>query len=130
MPRLSSLRSWSEARQTAVFFVLTFALSWGLWLPAAMASDPAAVPPIWGLGSFGPSVAGILVLGLFHGTGGLRSLGRRLVRGRVPPRWYVVALGLPLAMAAGVVLLNQTLREVAWSLAPLVPPEQIPGSSS
>lgn len=122
----SSARAGSVARQIIVFFVLTFVLSWSLWLPAARAPDPASVPALWGLGSFGPSLAGLIVLGLFHGPAGLRGLGRRLVRWRVRPRWYVVALGLPSALAAGVVLLDQTLRGVPLSLTPVVPAAQIP----
>ena len=126
MLHLSSLRSWSGRAQVALFFALTFGLSWSLWIPAALASSPAEVPAVWGLGSFGPSVAGVVMVGLCHGSAGLQNLGRRLVRWRVRLRWYALALGFPFAMAAGVVLLDQALRGVPLTLAPLIPAAQIP----
>jgi uncharacterized protein len=102
-----------------VFFVLAYALSWGWAIPLAVSGQvveqgrgwPTHLPAL-----LGPAVAAVLVLAWTRGTAGLRDLGARLVRWRVPARWWLVALG-PLAAGAGVLLVlwatGQELPEVA-----------------
>jgi hypothetical protein len=64
-------------------------------------SDPIA--------SFGPFLAAIVVLALTEGKAGLLGLFRRMVRWRVSPGWYVVALLLPAVLAAAATVLNVML---------------------
>jgi hypothetical protein len=54
----------------------------------------------------GPLVAAIVVIAVAAGGAGFRDLGARIVRRRVPWYWYAVALGLPLAVRIGSVLVN------------------------
>src|SRR5438552_3465998 len=75
------------------FFVLAIALTWSL-------------VPIGSFAAFGPAVAAIVVTAVTEGRAGLRAWGSRLVRWRVDRRWYLVALGLPLAVLAAAVGLN------------------------
>jgi hypothetical protein len=67
------------------FFVLAYAVAW-------------AFVPFGSFGAFGPLVAALVVVPLTRGWAGLRELGSRLLRWRVRWFWYLVALGLPLAI--------------------------------
>ena len=94
-------RSTRLARRhpTATFFVLTYAVSWGLWLPVVLGVDGPLRRALFVAGIFGPAAAGI-------GTTWLagESVGgwlREAFLTRVPLRWWVRALFvLPLAGAA------------------------------
>jgi membrane protease YdiL (CAAX protease family) len=56
----------------------------------------------------GPSVAGVLLTGLVHGSAGFRELRSRLLRWRVGARWYAVAL-LTAPLVATAVLFGLSL---------------------
>lgn len=107
--------------QLPLFFVLAFAITWTVqiiayvWADAhefrisnedsllyfqdLFARDLAAdfVPffLLFHLG-FGPSVAGIIVTALAKGRAGLRDLGRRIVKVRIPLRWVLTIVAIPL----------------------------------
>ena len=86
---------------TLRFFVLTFAITWGLQLPGVLAQRgllPGAMPAylaLAGLGIFGPIVAATVVAYREAGGAGLRQLYAPLLRWRVHPGWYLVALLVP-----------------------------------
>jgi uncharacterized protein len=85
------------------FFILAYALSWWAWIPYALGLFPNPIA------SFGPFLAAIVVLALTEGKAGLSGLFRRMIRWRVAPRWYAVALFLPAVLAATATLLNVLL---------------------
>ena len=101
--RVSERRSAAlvvRRHQLGTFFVLTFAISWTLWLGLAAASVPittttGAVLNI--LAMAGPSIAAVL---LTLGLGQLRDLLAGFFLSRLSVGWSVVAVGLPLAMMA------------------------------
>jgi hypothetical protein len=68
------------------FFLLTFALSWAVWVPMALLKIDH---PLYKLGTFGPTVAGLLLTGVIQGRRGLRALWRRLLIWRVSVFWYL-----------------------------------------
>ena len=84
------------------YFVLAYALTW--WVYPLLRFSP-----LLGLfGLFGPALAAIIVTGITDGRAGVKALLGRTVRWRVPLPWYLVALGLPAAlalMAAGLYVL-------------------------
>ena len=90
------------------FFVLAYAFSW--W--------PL---PFGGFLPLGPLVGALIVLAITEGRAGLRELGSRMIRWRVGWIWYVVALGLPLAVHLITVALNVALGAGAPSLAQFSP---------
>src|ERR687897_1380746 len=93
------------------FFVLAYAISWvGLPLYAA------GVWPIPFLAT-GPLIAALIVVPITQGRAGLRELGLRMIRWRVRWYWYVVAVGLPLAVLLITVGLNVALGADTPSLA-------------
>ncbi len=69
------------------FFVLAYAISWGFLPIEAVRFLPA-----------GPLIAALIVIPLTQGWAGMRELGSRIIRWRVRWYWYVVAIGLPLAV--------------------------------
>ena len=58
----------------------------------------------------GPLFAALIVIPITQGWAGLRELGSRMIRWRVRWYWYVVALGLPLAVHMAAVGLNVAAR--------------------
>lgn len=73
-----------------VFFGLTFAISWLCWLPMLLRGQPSD----WWLhlGTFGPTLAALLLSGVLGGRDGLRQLLRGLLIWRVRPFWYGFSL--------------------------------------
>jgi uncharacterized protein len=74
----------------ASFFVVTYAISWLLWIPLIGSG------PITGLGlmlqllgSLVPSAVAIVLIAVLHGKAGVRKLLRRPLMWRVGVRWYV-----------------------------------------
>jgi membrane protease YdiL (CAAX protease family) len=76
------------------FFVLTYVITWSF-------------VPFGSFGAFGPLIAAVIVAALTRGLAGLKELGLRMIRWRVRWYWYVVAIGLPLAIHGLSVLFNQ-----------------------
>ena len=105
--------------------LLTFAISWSLWLPQALYSqgDTNMQIPLWGLGSFGPTIAGIIILYLLSGTGGLKELWSRLRDWESPVKWYGFILFFPAAMIMVAFLLNHILGR---SILALILMESLP----
>ena len=94
------LTAFIRRHQVPAYFVLTFAISWGL-MAAVVGAAPVPMGVALALGPLGPAVASVVLTGLLRGKPGLRELGSRLRRWRVGARWYAVALlTAPLVMAA------------------------------
>lgn len=119
----------------AIFFVLTFCLSWGFWIPAALAAKGRLAFPVPEtlaglLGAWGPSLVAVLVTAATSGWAGLAVLLRRLTQWRVGARWLIFALLWPALLSLTVTgiatLLGSPLPDFAQppvvSLYP-VPPE-------
>jgi len=69
----------------------------------------------------GPLLAALIVIPITQGWAGLRVLGNRMIRWRVGWGWYVLAIGLPLAVHLLTVVLNVALGAPAPSLAQFSP---------
>jgi hypothetical protein len=94
------------------FFVLACALSWWPWILYSFGLVPT---PIVG---FGPFLAALVVLAVTEGKSGVLGLLRRMVRWRVGPQWYAVALLLPIVVTLAAAALNVFL------LGPSAPPQR------
>jgi len=84
----------------SAFFILAVALSWWSWI---FYSIDLAPTPIVG---FGPFLAALIVLAVTEGKRGVMGLLRRMVRWRVGPQWYAVALLLPIVVTLTAAALN------------------------
>jgi membrane protease YdiL (CAAX protease family) len=98
----------SKPSRVGEFFGLAFLFTWGLQAPGVLAhlgfisGEPTRFLPLAGLGIFGPMLAALVVT---RREGGTRSeLLGPLLRWRVHPGWYLVAL-LPAALLALVLFL-------------------------
>src|SRR5215210_2436832 len=116
---MSSLSSVVKRHPLIMFFVLTYALAWILWLPLVVLRD--AIPATQGLvlvilGSNVPSLLAIVLTTIVLGRGALRKLLGRLLIWRVNPLWYLVVVLGPVALAWGVVGLNTLMGGPALSL--------------
>lgn len=92
-------RSWITRHPVGAFFVGAYAFSWLWWTPAVIGLDGALVSVAFLIGGFGPVVSGATMVRLTGGSPG--SWLRSLFRWRVPTRWYLFALGLPILVVAG-----------------------------
>jgi membrane protease YdiL (CAAX protease family) len=113
----------SEAGTTAIFFLLSYAVSWPLWFAAAALSRDAAehgagasvaAVALTYLGTFAP---GLIALGMTwraQGSGGVQALLARLFASRVDGRWYVFAVGF----MAAVKLVVAVVHRVAYGAWP------------
>jgi hypothetical protein len=88
------------------FFVLSYAISWAFLPIEAVRFLPS-----------GPLIAALIVIPLTQGWAGLKQLGLRMIRWRVRWYWYVVALGLPLAVFLATAGLNVAAGAGVPSLA-------------
>ena len=107
MSRISAL---VRRHRLTTFFVLAYAFSWWLWILYATGLSPNPIA------SFGPFLAAIVVLALTEGRAEIGRLFRRMVRWRVSPVWYAVALLLPGVLAAIAAALNILLSAQPPSL--------------
>jgi len=117
-------REWLRKHQLVVFFILAYAITWSVQIPAYLFADREDVKlsneantehflallrgeAVPGLApylllfmfTFGPSVAGVIVTGLVGGRAGLAELWGRVIRVGVGRRWVAIVLILPVALA-------------------------------
>ena len=105
------------------YFVLAFAFTWAFWVPAALEARGliSSLPvPATFLGAFGPLLAAVIVTAQEGGRAGLRSLLSRVVRWRVAPIWYGVAILGPLLITLGAISLHVLLGGQPPSLGLLI----------
>lgn len=97
------------------YLILVFALSWGLIIilagPGNIPIDPEhsenILPMLYTMMLIGPSVAGLLLIGLVYGKEGFRNFTARLLRWKVGIQWYIIAL-LTAPVLASLILLILT----------------------
>jgi len=114
---MSRIVGWTRQHRLVVFFVLTFVFSWWPWPFAAAGLAPTT------FFACGPLLAALVVIGVAEGAQGYRALGARMIRWRVGWRWWVVAVGTPLAVLAVAAVANVTIwdapapvwAQVSWA---------------
>jgi membrane protease YdiL (CAAX protease family) len=93
---------WVRAHPLLAYVLLTYALSWAYWVPlvlsgyvvrpgSAATQFPALVAPM---------VAAVALTAVTRGSEGVRDLASRILRWRVPARWWLFAVGTPLVLLA------------------------------
>jgi uncharacterized protein len=100
-------------RQVLLFVVVTYALTWSLFLEAARLGDGATRLPLLIIGSFAPSAVAVALTARGEGSAGVRALLAGLLRWRVGLRWYVFALGFMAAVKLGVAVVVR-LTQGSW----------------
>lgn len=109
------MRSNTNRVHPLAFFLLTFALSWLIWIPLALSHfgiGPLQIPEgISGivrlLGVLMPAVAALWLTACAGGREAVRSLWKRLALWRVDWRWWLAAVvGAPVLLVASGLLYN------------------------
>lgn len=112
---MTTIHAFIKRHPAPLYFVLTFAISWGGVLlvlgPGNFPGTPEQLEALIGFVVLailaGPSVAGVLLAVLVDGKAGLRELRSRLFKWRVSVRWYAVALlTAPLVVTATLLALS------------------------
>jgi uncharacterized protein len=109
-----------------LYFVLAFAITWGLDLPALLASWGVLEGPVdrymnlVGLGAFGPMLAAMIVARV--SGSGVGSLLAPLLAFRVGVKWYLVALFVP----GGIFVVLALLYNAMGHAEPLLYPPDNP----
>ncbi len=103
------ITSFIKRHALVMFFALAYALS---WLPSLF--EAHSILP------FGPLLAALLVLSFTAGWAGVKDFLRRIIQWRVSPHWYLLVLGLPVAILAVAVGLNILLGATSplWQRVP------------
>jgi len=113
-------KAFIQRHPVLIYFIIVFAISWGGIL---MVIGPGGIlgtkeiseglmPFIYLATLLGPSIAGILMIGIVDGRAGFRELLSRLSRWRAGARWYVVALlTAPILILATLLALSLTSPE-------------------
>ena len=126
-PLMTRLEAWDRdrARSSLPFFLVTFAFTWALQVPAVLAQggllpgDPEAYLPFAMLGIFGPTVAAVWLTRREGGRAAVRRLFASLARWRTRWTLYVAALLVPGALlSAGLWLMSFAGYEGRVLLAP------------
>lgn len=117
---LDGLRPAVQNRPLTTFALLTFALSWGAWGVAAVTSTGRPPRAVLVAGAFGPPVAALAVVAASERD--LRSWLAARLRWRTAPRWYALALAVPLALAG---LVSAAVVLAGGSLDPSVLPRRL-----
>jgi membrane protease YdiL (CAAX protease family) len=102
---VTTVNNFIKIHALPIYFVLVFVISWGaILLSVGFDGIPTTTDQVAVLGMamlFGPSVAGLLLIGIASGKAGFSGLAERLLRWRVSVRWYAAALvTAPLSTAA------------------------------
>jgi len=94
------IRGMLQRHSVLAFFVLSYAISWIIWLPLVV--SPQSCRPLLILGTFGPAISALLLTAINSGKVGLRGLLRRFMIWRVGTIWYIFSLfgGAAVTLAA------------------------------
>lgn len=105
------------------FVLVAFAFTWFFWgltlLEARGLLSSLPVPALF-LGAFGPMVAAVAITAQESGRAGLRLLLSRVLRWRVAPVWYAVAILGPLVLTLGAIALHVVLGGQAPDLSAMI----------
>jgi uncharacterized protein len=108
----TSARTTTRSAFPLTFVLIAFAFTWFFWWLAVLEArgliSSLPVPALF-LGAFGPMVAAVVITAQESGRAGLRSLLDRVVRWRVAPFWYGVALLGPIVLTLGAMALHVIL---------------------
>lgn len=95
-----TLQAWRRQKPLLNYFALTFAWSWACWglSPAVKAHLPVLATMLMFAGSFGPSLAAVVVVTKAGGRAGLRAWMSRCLQWRIGWGWLAFALLFPLVV--------------------------------
>jgi membrane protease YdiL (CAAX protease family) len=98
----------NDSKNLIAYFILAYAISWAIAVPLALGKQGIISPilPQWThyFAAYGPMLSALIVTWITQGQSGLRELGKRMIKWRVLPIWWIAALS-PLIIGFTVVLI-------------------------
>lgn len=93
---------WTKAHPLLAFVLLAYALSWAYWVPLVLTDHIVRLgsPVTQFPALLAPLLAAFAVTAITDGRPGVRDLAARMLRWRVPARWWLFAIGSPLVLLA------------------------------
>ncbi|MDW5562968.1 MAG: type II CAAX endopeptidase family protein [Methanomassiliicoccus sp.] len=88
-----------KRHKIALFFAVTYAISWSAMTILALGLAGELSVPAFLIAQFGPAIAGVIMV--WASGGSLREFASRLVKWRVPVKWYFIVITLPIALTLG-----------------------------
>jgi membrane protease YdiL (CAAX protease family) len=122
------------SRRALIYLATAFGITWVSWGVLAVLTQAQITAygnglymSLYVLGGLGPTIAAYIAVWRTPETASLREFNQRVLRWRVRPVWYLLALGLPIAlgfMAIGVAValkpaLAASVSFKSWYLFPL-----------
>lgn len=110
---IGTVRDWPVVS----FVVLAFAITWIAFIPFYRAGGEDIA---WF--TFGPFVSAVVISAIQGGWTKVRALLASIVKWRVPPVWYLVAIGMPVAVQVLAIWLNPLFGSAApnWANVPAI----------
>lgn len=109
----NSISTWTKRHSLVAYFILAYAISWAVQIPLALKAQGLSQAPIpfsiHYLAGYGPMLSAVIVTWLTGGVSGLRELFRRILKWRVQPVWWLVAIS-PLALYVIVALVLRLMQ--------------------
>ena len=107
--------STSHERVLLTFFALTFAITWGCWVPLAVGVALHSIPgrALGYAGTFAPALVALALAFKRARAAGVRELLARLQPRAVAARWVAFALGFTIAVKLAAALLHRAITG-AW----------------
>ncbi len=114
---ISKIQNLIRRNPLAIFFPLAICISWSIGIPLAFTAasqiDRPSMPfSLHYLVGYGPMIAALLLTWIADGRAGLRDLFGRILRWRVRPIWWLMAVS-PLVLFAALAL-GQRILEGRW----------------
>ncbi|MGQ9866741.1 MAG: CPBP family glutamic-type intramembrane protease, partial [Pseudanabaenaceae cyanobacterium] len=101
------------------YFILAYGISWAVQIPLALKAQGLSQAPIsfsiHYLAGYGPMFSAVIVTWLTDGVDGLRELWRRMLKWRVQPLWWLVAIS-PLVLYGMVSLHLAQRQDMPWTM--------------
>ncbi|MGB3635449.1 MAG: CPBP family intramembrane glutamic endopeptidase [Rubrobacteraceae bacterium] len=94
----SKIRGWVKGHPIISFFILAYTITWLAFSPAILGYEGGLGQLFFMIAQFGPALAALIVI-LLSGAS-VKDWLRSIVRWRVAPRWYAIAIGLPVLFIA------------------------------
>ncbi|WP_430390776.1 CPBP family glutamic-type intramembrane protease [Dyella sp. 20L07] len=121
------------SRRALYFLAVAFALTWAAWgsltgLAHAQLTAYGQWPymTLYVLGGLGPTIAAYIAVYLTREQAPLREFNQRVLRWRVHPVWYAVAIGLPLVLGFIAIGLALAFRPSVWNQVAIKPWYEFP----
>ncbi len=106
---------WAKKNALLGYFILAYGISWVIGIPLALAAqrgNPQSIPfSIHYLYAYGPMLSALIMTWLSDGSGGVKELFGHILKWRVKPLWWGIALS-PLILFAVVAIIQRFIQGV------------------